>query len=394
MLIEKVISEVEAILPEIVNLRHQIHRNPELAGEEFKTAQLVRDNLKATSVDLLPPFLGTDVVGLLTGECGNGGNVTLRADMDALPLSETTGIEYASETPGRMHACGHDGHTAMLIGAAKVLDRLKSEFPGTVRFVFQPGEEVAALGKELVAAGALLNPEPELVCALHGYSDLPVGTIAAKPGAMMAAAGFFSINIKGKGGHGCVPHLTTSPLLIACRIVEALQSMPSGMIDTQKPLVVSVCHLSSGANSNVIPDTALIEGTVRFLNPELEAEVPPIIKQIADGICATFGAKCTFDFSLPYCPVLNSAHAVNLGRDVAQKYLGADSWQDLEDVSMGGEDFCYYLDKYPGMFCRLGLGEASQFLHNPNFNFNDQALRNGIIFFVATAIEHLNKLSQ
>jgi hippurate hydrolase len=386
MTIEKIVTAVEAVLPEIKAIRHRIHRKPELAGQEFATAALIRETLKASTIELLPPFLDTDVVGILHGMAGEGGNVTLRADIDALPLTETSGVEYSSEVPNCMHACGHDGHTAILLGAALVLDKLKSEFSGSVRFVFQPGEEVAALGKELVEAGSLLNPEPELVCALHGFNGLPVGAIASKPGAMMAAAGFFTINIQGRGGHGSMPQLAIDPLLTACRIVEALQTIPRSL-GSSSPVVVTVCRINSGSNGNVIPDSAVLEGTVRFLDHAVGDRIPRMITGLAEEICLASGAKCEIEYSLPYLPTINDSAAVEYAHKVTEKYLGEGSWHDLAESSMGGEDFCYYLDKYPGVYCRLGLGYECSGLHNPNFDFNDAALRNGIIFLVATVLD-------
>jgi len=309
------------------------------------------------------------------------------ADMDALPLEETSGVEYSSEIPGCMHACGHDGHTAMLLGAALVLDKLKSKFRGSVRFVFQPGEEVAAMGKDLIDAGALLDPEPDFVCAIHGLNNLSVGSIASKQGAVMAAAGMFTIDIKGKGGHGSKPHSTINPLLTACRIVETIQSIPVNLIDAQTPAVVSVCRINSGSNSNIIPETAVIEGTFRFFDQITGNKIPQLIIQIAEGVCYTFGAECKFKYDIPYIPTINNPQAVAFARQVTEKYLGIDSWKDLEKPSMGAEDFSYYLDKYPGVYCRLGLGDDRSSAHNPNFDFNDTALRNGIIFMVALVME-------
>ncbi len=385
----RITAEIEAVMPEIIAVRHQLHQHPELAGEEHNSAKLIRESLSDGKIKLLPPFLDTDVVGLLSGTRGDGKNITLRGDIDALPLTETTGVDYASKIAGRMHACGHDGHTAMLIGAAKVLSKFVDELRGSVRFVFQPGEEVAALGKNLVEAGALLDPEPDMVCALHGWSGMPVGVIGAKSGAMMAAAGFFKIKIIGKGGHGCAPHLAVNPIISAARIIDALPSIPSGMIDAQKPVVISVCHVSSGHNGNVIPDSALIEGTVRFIHPELKNSIFDKINQLASGICAAAGAKCEFSSALPYQPVINHPDAVTFSRQIVKKYLGDNSWLEVDETSMGGEDFCYYLDKYPGVFCRLGIGCNHPFAHNPNFDFNDEALQNGITFLVASAMEFL-----
>lgn len=380
---------VDEILPEITNIRHTIHRTPEIGGREFKTAALIRKVLAETSIELRSPFLETDVVGLLNGG-KTGKNVTLRADIDALPLEEKTGVPYASEVPGMMHACGHDGHTAMLLGAALVLDKLKEHLNGSVRFVFQPGEEIIALGKALVEAGALLNPEPARVFALHGFDGLPLGSIASRPGAIMAAAEFFKITVKGKGGHGSRPNLAIDPILTGARIVDALQAIPARFFDAQHPLVLTVCSFNSGFNSNVIPDTAVIEGTTRYLDKCVGDKLPQLVEQVVKGVCDSLGAGYEFEYTPSYRPTLNDAGVIDFAREISRKYFGEDNWQDIEFSSMAGEDFCYYLDKYPGAFCRVGLGEDAVPLHNPHFDFNDKALRNGIIFMAAAAIETLN----
>ncbi|MHC4872224.1 MAG: M20 metallopeptidase family protein [Planctomycetota bacterium] len=388
---DKIIETVKSILPQVTELRHTIHQNPELAGKEFKTSELIRKTLSGGSIKLLDPFLETDVVGILEGEAGDGGNVTLRADIDALPLQENTGVEYASQTQGCMHACGHDGHTAMLLGAALALEKLKSEFKGSVRFVFQPGEEIAALGKDLVDAGALLNPEPEIVCALHGFSKLSTGTLSTKAGAVMAAAGFFTVKIKGKGGHGSMPHLSINPINTACRIVESLKMIPAELVNPHIPAVVSVCRIEGGTNGNIIPDSAEIEGTTRFLDKKTGNKIPVMMEKIISDICDTVGAEYEFKYELPYIPTVNDPKVVDFAKDTVGKYLGEENWQDLKNSSMGGEDFSFYLDKYPGILCQLGMGKDSVGLHNPEFDFNDEALFNGIVFMAASVIEHSRK---
>jgi hippurate hydrolase len=392
MTIETITEAVEDILPEIIAIRHKIHQHPELAGKEFSTARIIRKTLKDCSIRLLPPFLTTDVVGILHTKESDNSNITLRADMDALPLIETSNISYASKNSGCMHACGHDGHTAMLIGAALVLNKFKNNFTGSVRFVFQPGEEVTAMGKDLVNAGALLDPEPNLVCALHGNNNLPVGTISSKPGTIMAASGMFTIYIKGKGGHGSMPHETINPLTTACRIVGMLQTIPSELMDAHQPVVVSVCRINSGTNSNIIPDTAVIEGTFRFLDKETGDKIPNLIQQITKGICASFYAGYDFEYHIPYIPTVNDPQAFDLAKNISRKYLGRKSWREVNNSSMGAEDFAYYLEKYPGVFCWIGLGKNHSSLHSSNFDFNDKALRNGIIFLVAIVNEY-KKLS-
>jgi amidohydrolase len=381
-------DEVDRILPEIVSLRHTFHRHPELSGEEFNTSAIIRKMLK-DKIELLPPFLETDVTGILNG-AAPGKNITLRADMDALPLLEQSGVEYQSDTPGKMHACGHDGHTAMLAGAAITLHRLKSLFPGTVRFVFQPGEEVAALGRKLVEAGALNEPKPEMVLALHAAPGVAVGRIASRPGAIMAAGGFFKITITGTGGHGSKPESVIDAVLTSCRVVEAILAIPARNISAQEVAVISIGHIQGGTNANIIPEKIFIEGTFRFLKPEIGEMLPPLIERAVRGCCEITGASYEFQHQVPYIPTINNPDAVNFCRKIAENYLGQDCWQDLEYSSMGAEDFSYYLQRCRGAFCQLGIGENSPGLHNPNFDFNDQALRSGIIFLTATALEFLN----
>jgi amidohydrolase len=386
MLKKKIEDIVDQILPEVIVLRHTIHRNPELAGREFSTSALVRETLSSTNVKLLPPFLKTDVVGLLNGG-GKGKNIALRADMDALPMQELNDLPYKSSVDGQMHACGHDGHTAMLLGAALVLDKLRDELKGTVRFVFQPGEEIVAMGKELVDAGALKNPEPDAVFAMHAQSGYPAGSIISRSGTIMAAAGFFKIKIIGRGGHGSKPESTIDPILAACRIVEAFQGIVSRNVDPQDAAVISVCRFDGGRNANVIPEEVTLEGTVRFLDSKVGEQIHRLIEQNVKGICLAAGATYEFDYSLPYIPTVNDPAYVEVARRVAEKYFGRRMWFEMPRSSLGGEDFSFYLRDYPGAFCYIGVGTESSAIHNPKFDFNDDAMRNGVIYLVAMALD-------
>jgi amidohydrolase len=380
---------VDRVLPEIIRVRHQLHETPEIALREFQTSAWLRQRLQKEGIDPLPPFLGTDVVAILGGR-GPGRNVTLRADIDALPLEEKTGLPYASKVPGMMHACGHDGHTAMLLGAGLVLNQLRQEFDGSVRLVFQPGEEVAAAGKDLVAKGALLNPEPAAVFALHGFDGLPVGALGTKPGVCLAAADFFRIRITGKGAHGSMPNKSIDPILASARVIEALQAIPSRMTSPLDPVVVSVCKVCGGTNSNIIPDSVEIEGTTRYLNPALGEAIPRMIDQLTHGVCLSLGATHELHYSRPYIPTINDPDMTALCERVVKECLGEECWRPTSDPSMGGEDFSYYVKSYPGAFVRVGMGEESPPLHSSHFNFNDMALRNGIRFFVEIAIRVLH----
>jgi amidohydrolase len=379
---------VEGILPEVTEIRHRLHQAPELALEEHGTAALVRQTLAAVGLEPRRPLLGTDVVAVLQGAHA-GPNVTVRADMDALPVQEKTGLPYQSQHDGRMHACGHDGHTAMLLGSVRVLCQLQAELRGSVRFVFQPGEEVVAAGRELVARGALLDPEPAAVLALHAWPGLPVGVICSRPGPLMAAAEFFTITIHGKGAHGSKPDQSVDPILTAARVIEALQSVVSRHVSPLESAVVSICRIGAGTNGNIIPDTAVLEGTLRSLKLEVGQQLPVHMERIIKGICDAMGATYEFACSGAYIPTVNDAGIVALGRRVAEAVLGSEHWLELEQPSMGGEDFAYYIRDYPGAMFFLGMGETCAPLHSPQFDFTDTALRHGIAFTVATVLEAL-----
>lgn len=380
---------VDSVLPEIIEIRHSLHKRPELACKEFETSKRIRERLKDTDLKLLEPFMETDVVGMLSGK-NSGKNVTLRADIDALPLQEKTGVSYQSEIDGMMHACGHDGHTAMLIGAALVLTQLTEEFSGSIRFVFQPGEEVVAAGKELVDKGALLDPTPDMIFALHGFPTEKVGTIGGKSGCCMAAAEMFELTIKGKGAHGSTPDLSIDPILTGTKIVEGLQSIVSRMTPPLDPVVVSICSFNSGNNCNIIPDTAVLQGTTRYLNPEVGDKIPQLMEQVIKGVCNSTGADYEFDYKKAYIPTINAPEAVEIAGNVVRELLGDDNWTDIEETSMGGEDFAFYLKDYPGAMLRLGMGEDTPSLHSPQYDFNDDALKNGILFLVGSALKVLN----
>lgn len=387
-ILQRLNVEIDRILPEITRIRHVIHQNPEIAVQEYKTAELIRKTLKNTDIRLLEPFLETDVVGILEGK-EKGKNVTLRADIDALPMQEKTGLPYASQADGLMHACGHDGHTAMLIGAALVLNIFRNEFNGSVRFVFQPGEEIVAAGKDLVAKGALRDPQPEAVAALHAWPGIGEGVIASRPGVLMAAADFFKVLIKGRGAHGARPEMSIDPVLTAARVVEGLQAVVSRNISVLDPAVLSVCRICGGTNSNVIPDSVELEGTTRYFRPELGKEIAADMERIIKGVCDSMGASYEFSYETPYIPTINHAAIVDIGKKIAEEVLGPGFWHELENPSMGGEDFSYYIREYPGAMFRIGMGRESAALHNTRFDFNDQALKNGVLFLAAFALDVL-----
>ena len=387
--ISRVRTLVDEVLPEVERIRHDIHQHPELAMQEGRTAGLVRERLARAGARVLPALMETDVIALLEGP-RPGPNVTLRADMDALPIRERNDLPYRSGAEGVMHACGHDGHTAMLLGAAVVLARLRDELAGSVRLVFQPGEEIRAAGKDLIAKGALKNPDPDAVFALHAYPDLPLGALSSGPGPDHAGAAFFKIDVIGRGGHGSKPEETIDPILTAARLIEALQSIVSRTTSPLEPAVVSICRIAGGATGNVIPDRVELEGTARYYDLELGRQMPDMIRRIAQGVCDSMGASFEMDYDGTYIPTINDAGMVDLARKVTEKYLGPGTWVERTRPSMGGEDFAFYIVDHPGALVRLGMGPDCPPLHNSRFNFNDRALRNGILFHVGTALELLH----
>jgi amidohydrolase len=380
-------QRIDRILPYIRSVRHHLHANPELALRESGTSRYIRSELTLHGIDPLPPFLETDVVALLNGSAP-GINVTLRADMDALPIQEDSGRDYRSTVSGMMHACGHDGHCAMLLGAARVLREMRDDFSGSVRFIFQPGEEVVAAGRELVQAGALENPSPDAVLALHAWAGQATGAIASRGGAMMAAADFFRITITGRGGHGSRPERTIDPILTATRVIDNLYALPSRRIGALDPVVIAVCNIHGGSSSNVIPGQVVLEGTVRHLSISIAEEIEGLIEEAIKAGCACTGAGYALEYERPYRATINSADVVARARKVVHERMEG-AWIDLAEPSMGSEDFSYYLERYPGAMFFLGMGEDSPQLHNNCFDFNDTALRSGILFLVSATLDIL-----
>ena len=370
-----------AILPGIIEFRHTLHRIPEMAGAEFETSRAIRERLAGLDLEVLPPFLGTDVVAILHGR-GPGRNVTLRADIDALLIGEETGVPYASSHAGKMHACGHDAHAAMVMGAAEILASRREEFDGSVRFVWQPGEENRAMGRDLVEAGALENPRADLVTALHGMPGLPVGVLALRDGAMMASCAHFKVTIRGRGGHSSRPHQAVDPVVAAAAVVVELQSVVSRRIDPQQAAVLSVCRIAGGELANVIPDEVVLEGTARALDMNVAAALESGLREVVDAVSRAHRTSCEIDYRLSYPVTFNAPEPTALARRVIRETVGEGRFIELAESSMGAEDFSWYLRRYPGVYVKLGTGEDCPALHNSKFDFPDAALAAGIEYLV------------
>jgi amidohydrolase len=368
-------------------MRHSLHRIPELHFEEVETAAFLRQRLAGTRLEVLPPLMGTDTVALLRGG-SPGRTVLLRCDVDALPVTEKTGKAWSSTHQDKAHSCGHDGHMAMLFGAAKVLEGLAGELAGAVRFVFQPAEEEVCGGRTLVEKGLLdLAPRADYAFALHGWPGVPAGTLASAPGAMMAAADRFTLTVRGKGGHAALPHRAADPVVTAAQIILGFQTIVSRSVDPQEAAVVSVCRVEGGRTSNVIPDSVVMEGTTRYFNRALGPRLRERIESIAAGVCAAAGCTPELSYEEGYIPLVNDAAAVRLAEEAVTRWLGAEAWIYDHPRTMGAEDFAFYLDKVPGALLRLGLGVDWQPLHSPGFDFNDQSLEPGITALAGVAID-------
>ncbi|SCB23599.1 M20 aminoacylase family protein [Rhizobium hainanense] len=383
-----ILNRAAELQGEVTEWRRHIHAHPELLYAVENTAAFVAEKLRAFGVDEVVTGIGrTGVVGLIRGK-GEGRTIGLRADMDALPLTEITGKPYASETPGKMHACGHDGHTAMLLGAAKYLAENRN-FNGNIAVIFQPAEEGGAGGDAMVKDGMMERFEIAEVYGMHNMPGLPVGHFAIRKGAIMAATDEFTVSIKGVGGHAAMPHMTIDPIAIGAQIVSNLQLIASRSANPLKSVVVSVTKFNAGNAHNVIPNDASFAGTVRTLDPEMRDLAEQRFKQIVTGIATSHSAEVEIEFHRNYPVTFNHADETDHAIAVAEEIAGSGNVIPDIDPMMGGEDFSYMLLSRPGAFIFVGNGDSAG-LHNPAYDFNDEAIAHGISYWVRLAEQRLN----
>ena len=378
------INAAATIAPEATEWRRHLHAHPELMYDVHETARFVADMLRAFGCDEVVEGIGrTGVVGVIRGTRGEGPTVGLRSDMDALPITEETGAAYASKNTGKMHACGHDGHTAMLLGAAKHLSDTRN-FRGSVAVIFQPAEEGGAGGKAMVDDGMMDRFGIEEVYGLHNMPGLPLGEFAIRTGSIMAATDEFTITVRGRGSHAAQPHRSIDPIVCGAQLVSALQTIPSRSLDPIQSLVVSVTKFQAGTAYNVIPETALIAGTVRTLADEVRDMAERRIRAVCNGIAEAAGAKIVVDYHRNYPVTVNhereTAHAV----EVAEGVVGEGHVNPNTPPVMGGEDFAYMLEARPGAFIFMGVGDTAP-LHHPKYDFNDEAIPLGVSYWVGLA---------
>jgi IAA-amino acid hydrolase len=383
-----------AIQDWVVKLRRQLHRFPELMYDEVKTSALVRQTLDELKIAYDYPLAETGVLAQLGN--GNGPCVALRADMDALPIHEEADVSFPSEIAGKMHACGHDCHTAMLLGAARLLKDREAEIQGTVKLIFQPAEEGGAGGQRMRDEGALKNPIVERIFGLHVWPQLPVGSFGSRAGVFLAAAGCVEITIHGCGGHAAMPHLTVDPVVVAAKIVTELQTIVSRELDPQTPGVVSITAIHGGEAYNVIPETVTLRGTMRALTMGTLQQIQQRVGEIAAGVASAHRceAKTTFP-GVDYPPTLNDATCWTVARQLASSLTSEDHVKELAAV-MGGEDFSFYTEEVPGCFVAIGVQNTEQGaiygVHHPKFKVDENAIPLGVALHVAFAMQSLEDL--
>jgi amidohydrolase len=377
----------EGLGEKIVALRREIHREPELGFDTERTAEKVLAALEGLPLDIQTGVAENGVVATLKGG-GDGPTVGLRADMDALPILEETGLPFASQSEGKMHACGHDGHTSMLVGAAHALSGMRERLNGTVKFFFQPAEEGEGGGKVMVEEGTA--DDVGSIFALHLWPGLPFGKAATKAGPIMAAADAFEITVRGTGGHGAMPHLSADAIAMAAQIVTALQTVVSREVDPVEPAVLTVGEIGAGTAYNIIPETARFGGTVRTLNEDLRRRIPERIEQLARGVAGGMRGDIDFDYEFSYPVTVNDEDAARRALAVAGELFGEENTIQLPNPSMGAEDFAYFLEKIPGAFIWLGVGEDVSGLHTPTFAFDEEILPLGSALLTALALESLS----
>ena len=387
-----IINRIADYQDELTEWRRYLHKNPELGFAEFKTSDFVANKLEGMGLSVHRGLAGTGVVATLSSGDGSGKAIALRADMDALPLQEKGSVKHRSENPGKMHACGHDGHTTMLLGAAKYLTETQN-FNGTVQFVFQPAEEGKGGGKKMIDDG-LFNLFPaEEVYGMHNMPGMNVGEFAVAPGPMMAARDNFQILVQGRGGHAAMPHQGVDPVVVGSHIVLALQTITSRNINPQESLVVSVTQFHAGEAFNIIPDTVLLKGTCRVFDKELQETLPERIRLITDGVALTFGAKSELTYHSGYPATINTKSQSEFCAEIAQEIAGSANGVDLNPVpSMGAEDFSYMLQERPGCYIWAGNGDSAG-LHHPEYDFNDQLLAVGASYWSKLVEQRLSKAS-
>jgi len=372
---------IHALHNEMRDWRHDIHRHPETAFEEKRTSAFVAAKLAELGVEVHTGLAGTGVVGTIQGRRDNGRAIGLRADMDALHLEERNAFPHRSAHAGKMHGCGHDGHTTMLLGAAKVLAE-RRDFEGRVHVIFQPAEENEGGGRVMVEEGLFKRFPVEGVYGLHNFPGLALGRFAVRPGPMMASYDIFELILKGKGAHGGLPHQSIDPVVMSAQVVLALQSIASRITDPVDSVVVSITQIQGGATWNVIPEDVTLRGTVRALQPEARDAVEPLMRRIAENTCAAQGGTLAMRYERRYPPVVNHGRETDIAVGAARRIAGESGVDPACKPIMASEDFAFMLNARPGAYLLVGNGDTAP-VHNPHYDFNDALLPIGASYWLA-----------
>ncbi|MBI4784426.1 MAG: amidohydrolase [Oscillatoriophycideae cyanobacterium NC_groundwater_1537_Pr4_S-0.65um_50_18] len=379
--------DIRTLQPQLVEWRRLLHQRPELGFRETLTAKLITRLLTEWGIEHQTGVAQTGTVAILRGmQKGADPVLGIRADMDALPIQEENLVSYRSQHDGIMHACGHDGHVAIALGTAYYLSQHPDRFAGTVKIIFQPAEEGPGGAKPMIESGALKDPDVDAIIGLHLWNNLPLGTVGVREGAMMAAVELFDCTIRGKGGHGAMPHQTVDPIVVSAQIVNALQAIVARNVDPLKSAVVTVGSLHAGHAHNVIPAMAQMQGTVRYFDPAFEGFFQQRLEQVIAGICQSYGATYELSYRSLYPPVINDRTMANLVRSIAEAVVETPMGVVPECQTMGGEDMSFFLKEVPGCYFFLGSANDSKDLayphHHPRFDFDETALGLGVEIFV------------
>jgi hippurate hydrolase len=374
--------------PELTAIRQDLHAHPELGMTEHRTAALVAEKLESWGIEVHRGVGGTGVVGVLRSGRGNRA-IGLRADMDALPLEELNDVAYRSTVPGKMHACGHDGHTTMLLGAARHLAETRN-FDGIVHFIFQPGEEGCGGALAMLEDGLFERFPCDAIYGMHNRPGMPIGEYAIRSGPTAAGGAFFDITVTGKGSHGARPEASIDPVLTACHIATALQSIVSRTINPRDPAVISITKVAGGEAYNVIPETATIAGTARFFSREVAGQIEAGLARMAEGVAAGFGATAKLDWRLIFAPTVNDAEQTEAYAAAAVALVGEAKLARDKPPGMGSEDFSFMMEKVPGAYIHVGNGDSAA-VHNPRYQFNDAAIPYGAALYAQVVEQGLKK---
>ncbi|HNP17899.1 MAG TPA: M20 family metallopeptidase [Fulvivirga sp.] len=393
-MIDKIKQLAQKYASDVVDIRRHIHANPELSYQEYNTAKYVASQLKEVGITPKEGVAETGLTAIIEGKNPGKKVIALRADMDALPIKEANDVVYKSKNEGVMHACGHDAHTASLLGTARILHTLKDEFEGTVKFVFQPGEEKNPGGASLmIKDGALKNPAPTKMFGQHVMPLIPVGKVGFRPGMYMASCDEIYLTVKGKGGHGAIPELAIDPVLITAHIIVALQQIISRNASPKTPTVLSFGKVIANGATNIIPEEVKVDGTFRAMNEEWRADAHKRIKKMAESIAEGMGGSCEVTISKGYPYLENDPALTAEARKAAATYIGEENIVDL-DLWMGAEDFSYYTHEVSACFYRLGTRNESKgitsYVHTPTFDIDEKALEIGSGMMAWLAINALN----